>query len=53
MVVRRCHSDIPFTPSKIRLLLEQCFGAIFAYNQQVGAFNKYDRDAILAPRERD
>ena len=42
---------IPFTPSKTQAaLLEQCFGARrFAYNQQVEAFNSYDKDANPRP----
>ena len=47
MVVRKVAQRIPFTPSKTQAaLLEQCFGARrFAYNQQVEAFNSYDKDA--------
>ena len=42
---------IPFTPSKTQAaLLEQCFGARrFAYNQQVEAFNSYDKDTNPRP----
>ena len=42
---------IPFTPSKKQAaLLEQCFGARrFAYNQQVEAFNSYDKDTNPRP----
>ena len=42
---------IPFTPSKAQAaLLEQCFGARrFAYNQQVEAFNSYDKDTNPRP----
>ena len=47
MAVRKVAQRIPFTPSKMQAaLLEQCFGARrFAYNQQVEAFNSYDKDA--------
>ena len=46
MVVRKVAQRIPFKPSKTQAaLLEQCFGARrFAYNQQVEAFNAYDKD---------
>jgi len=42
---------IPFTPSKTQAaLLEQRFGARrFAYNQQVEAFNSYDKDTNPLP----
>ena len=42
---------IPFTPSKTQAaLLEQCFGARrFAYNQQVEAFNAYDKETNPRP----
>ena len=42
---------IPFTPSKTQAtLLEQCFGARrFAYNQQVEAFNSYDKETNPHP----
>lgn len=42
---------IPFTPSKTQAaLLEQCFGARrFAYNQQVEAFNTYDKETNPNP----
>lgn len=42
---------IPFTPSKTQAaLLEQCFGARrFAYNQQVEAFNTYDKESYPRP----
>ena len=42
---------IPFTPSKTQAaLLEQCFGARrFAYNQQVEAFNSYDKETNPRP----
>ena len=51
MVVRKVSQRIPFTPSKTQAaLLEQCFGARrFAYNQQVEAFNAYDKDANPRP----
>ena len=43
---------IPFTPSKTQAaLLEQCFGARrFAYNQQVEAFNAYDKKTNPHPK---
>ena len=43
---------IPFTPSKMQAaLLEQCFGARrFAYNQQVEAFNSYDKESNPRPK---
>ena len=52
MVVRNVSQRIPFTPSKTQAaLLEQCFGARrFAYNQQVEAFNSYDKDANPRPK---
>lgn len=42
---------IPFTPSRTQAaLLEQCFGARrFAYNQQVEAFNSYDKETNPHP----
>ena len=42
---------IPFVPSKTQAaLLEQCFGARrFAYNQQVEAFNSYDKESNPRP----
>lgn len=51
MVVRNVSQRIPFTPSKTQAaLLEQCFGARrFAYNQQVEAFNSYDKDTNPRP----
>ena len=51
MVVRKVAQRIPFTPSKTQaVLLEQCFGARrFAYNQQVEAFNSYDKEANPRP----
>ena len=52
MVVRKVSQRIPFTPSKTQAaLLEQCFGARrFAYNQQVEAFNSYDKDTNPHPK---
>ena len=52
MVVRKVAQRIPFTPSKTQAaLLEQCFGARrFAYNQQVEAFNSYDKEANPRPK---
>ena len=52
MVVRKVAQRIPFTPSKTQAaLLEQCFGARrFAYNQQVEAFNSYDRETNPRPK---
>ena len=51
MTVRKVAQRIPFTPSKTQAaLLEQCFGARrFAYNQQVEAFNAYDKDTNPRP----
>ena len=51
MVVRKVAQRIPFTPSKTQAaLLEQCFGARrFAYNQQVEAFNAYDKETSPRP----
>ena len=51
MAVRKVAQRIPFVPSKTQAaLLEQCFGARrFAYNQQVEAFNSYDRDTNPRP----
>ena len=52
MVVRKVSQRIPFTPSKTQVaLLEQCFGARrFAYNQQVEAFNAYDKETNPHPK---
>ena len=52
MVVRKVAQRIPFTPSKTQAaLLEQCFGARrFAYNQQVEAFNSYDKETNPRPK---
>lgn len=51
MTVRKVAQRILFTPSKAQAaLLEQCFGARrFAYNQQVEAFNSYDKDTNPLP----
>ena len=51
MTVRKVAQRIPFTPSKTQAaLLEQCFGARrFAYNQQVEAFNLYDKETNPRP----
>lgn len=51
MVVRKVAQRIPFTPSRTQAaLLEQCFGARrFAYNQQVEAFNSYDKETNPRP----
>ena len=52
MVVRKVAQRIPFKPSKTQAeLLEQCFGARrFAYNQQVEAFNSYDKESNPRPK---
>ena len=52
MAVRKVAQRIPFTPSKAQAaLLEQCFGARrFAYNQQVEAFNAYDKETNPRPQ---
>ena len=51
MAVRKVAQRIPFTSSETQAaLLEQCFGARrFAYNQQVEAFNSYDKDTNPRP----
>lgn len=51
MTNRKVAQRIPFTPSKTQAtLLEQCFGARrFAYNQQVEAFNSYDKETNPHP----
>ena len=51
MTIRKVSQRIPFTPSKTQAaLLEQCFGARrFAYNQQVEAFNSYDKKTNPRP----
>lgn len=52
MTRRKVAQRIPFTPSKTQAaLLEQCFGARrFAYNQQVEAFNTYDKETNPNPK---
>lgn len=52
MTSRKVAQRIPFKPSKTQAaLLEQCFGARrFAYNQQVEAFNSYDKDTNPRPK---
>ena len=51
MTSRKVAQRIPFMPSKTQAaLLEQCFGARrFAYNQQVEAFNSYDKGTNPRP----
>ena len=51
MTVCKVAQRIPFKPSKTQVaLLEQCFGARrFAYNQQVEAFNSYDKETNPHP----
>ena len=51
-MVCKVSQRIPFTPSKTQaVLLEQCFGARrFAYNQQVEAFNTYDKETNPRPK---
>ena len=51
MTVRHVAQRIPFRPNGTqRALLEQCFGARrFVYNQQVEAFDSYDRESNLVP----
>ena len=51
MTVRHVAQRIPFRPNGIqRALLEQCFGARrFVYNQQVEAFDSYDRETNPKP----
>ena len=51
MTNRKVAQRITFTPSKTQAaLLEQCFGARrFAYNQQVEAFNTYDKESNPRP----
>lgn len=51
MTNRKVAQHIPFTPSTTQAaLLEQCFGARrFAYNQQVEAFNTYDKESNPRP----
>lgn len=52
MTMRKAAQRIPFKPSKTQAaLLEQCFGARrFAYNQQVEAFNTYDKETNPNPK---
>lgn len=52
MTKRKIAQRIPFIPSKTQAqLLEQCFGARrFAYNQQVEAFNTYDKETNPNPK---
>lgn len=49
--MRKVAQRIPFTPSKTQAaLLERCFGdRRFAYNQQVEAFNTYDKESNPKP----
>ena len=51
MTVRHVAQRIPFRPNGTqRALLEQCFGARrFVYNQQVEAFDSYDRETNPKP----
>lgn len=51
MTVRKVAQKVPFTPSKHQAqLLEECFGSRrFAYNQQVEAFNAYDKESNPKP----
>ena len=51
MTMRKVAQRIPFTPSKTQAaLFEQCFGdRRFAYNQQVAAFNTYDKESNPTP----
>ena len=51
MTVRHVAQRIPFRPNVTqKALLEQCFGARrFVYNQQVEAFNSYDRESNPVP----
>lgn len=55
MTMRKVAQRIPFTPSRTQAaLLEQCFGARrFVYNQQVEAFNAYDRETNPNPEYPD
>lgn len=52
MTIRKVSQRIPFKPSRTQAaLLEQCFGARrFAYNQQVEAFNSYDKATNPRPK---
>ena len=51
MTMRKVAQRIPFTPSRTQTaLLERCFGdRRFAYNQQVEAFNAYDKETNPNP----
>lgn len=51
MTVRHVAQRIPFRPNNTqKALLERCFGdRRFAYNQQVEAFNTYDRESNPTP----
>lgn len=51
MTMRKVAQRIPFTPSKTQtVLLERCFGdRRFAYNQQVEAFDTYDKESNPTP----
>ena len=51
MTMRKVAQRIPFTPSRTQAaLLERCFGdRRFAYNQQVEAFNAYDKETNPNP----
>ena len=51
MTVRHVAQRIPFRPNGTqKALLEQCFGARrFVYNQQVEAFNTYDKETNPVP----
>lgn len=55
MTMRKVAQRIPFTPSRTQAaLLERCFGdRRFAYNQQVEAFNAYDRETNPNPEYPD
>lgn len=52
MTMHKMAQRIPFKPSKTQAsLLEQCFGdRRFAYNQQVEAFNTYDKETNPNPK---
>lgn len=52
MTMYKVAQRIPFKPSKTQAsLLEQCFGdRRFAYNQQVEAFNTYDKETNPNPK---
>lgn len=52
MTMHKVAQRIPFKPSKTQAsLLEQCFGdRRFAYNQQVEAFNTYDKETNPNPK---